>query len=98
MIIYQGNTYKLPFKLTFNGQNITAEDVKTAEFSAGELRKVGAFKDGYIVFELSQEDTFSLTKNDREYQIRVYFNDDSVKNTGKQGLTVIESISKEVLQ
>ena len=98
MIIYQGNTYKLPFKLTFNGQSITAEDVKKVEFSAGELRKGGTFEDGYIVIELSQEDTFTLQPKDREYQIRVYFKDNSVKCTGKQPLSVCESISKEVLK
>ena len=98
MIIYQGNTYKLPFKLTINGQTITAEDVKKVEFSIGELRKAGTFENGYAVFELTQEDTFSLLPQDSTYQIRVCFNDGSVKNTGDIQVTVKESKSKDVLQ
>lgn len=102
MKFYQGNTYKLPIKLTMNGTLITADMVKTVEFMLGDVRKTypedATFDtDSFIVY-LSQEDTFKLCGISVSCQSRVLFNDGSCKGTGKTLKPVGESISKVVLE
>ena len=100
MVIYQGNTYNLPLKLTMKGAAIVDTDVKTVEFSLGELVKTypeqATFDGEKFILPLTQEETFALQK-DTSFQIRVHFVDDSVKCTGQRAVKVMPSISKAVL-
>lgn len=103
MIIHQGSTYKIPFNLKFNGKVLTADEVKQVEFAFGEVIKNypehATFDGEHFVCPLTQEDTFALdAKKTNEYQVRVMFNDGSVKPTAAKQLSVIKSVSKEVLK
>lgn len=101
MVIYQGNTYKLPIKLSINGKIIAAEDVKKVEFAIGEVVKTypdqATHNGENFICPLTQEDTFSLKKGKTDFQVRVQFSDESVKCTGTRAVTVCEAISKAVL-
>lgn len=103
MIIYQGNTYKLPFELKIKGQPIVADDVKMVEFAFGGVIKTypeqATYKDGVFTVPLTQEETFSFDdKEKQKYQVRVYFNDGSVKGTTPKAFDVQPSVSKAVLK
>lgn len=103
MIIYQGNTYKLPFKLKINGQPVVADDVKMVEFAFGEVIKTypehATFDNETFTVPLTQEDTFSLPSKEKlYYQARVFFNDESVKGTTPKEFKVQPSVSKAVLK
>ena len=106
MVIYQGSTYKLPIKILIGGKVITDKDVKGVEFAFGEVKKPCVIKtypeqatfDGdKFLCPLTQEDTFLLDPKKTKFQIRVKFNDGSVKPTGAQAVTVVDAISNEVL-
>lgn len=101
MFLYQGNTYKLPVKLTINGETVTNKDVKKVEFSLGKVVKTYPenveFKDEAFEVYLSQEETFSL-EGIPACQVRVLFNDDSVKCTAINRISIMECISKVVLE
>lgn len=101
MIIYQGNTYNIPVKLIFNGETVTSENVKTVEFAIKDQSVTypenATYKDEYFTFTLSQENTFALPQGIAEYQLRIKFNDGSVKCTEKGRIEVRGSVSKEVL-
>jgi hypothetical protein len=84
------------------GNIITNNDIKTIEFSFGDVRKYYpkdvTFDNSYFIVSLSQKDTFSLsTRKVCNYQARVLFNDGSVKGTTPTEFSVIASESKEVL-
>lgn len=103
LIITQGNTENPVFRLKYNGQPITASDVKKVEFAFGSVIKtypesveydaeLGAFR-----ARLEQEDTFKISSSEMSYQIRMYFNDKNVKATAIFPMLVNSSISKVVL-
>lgn len=103
MVIYQGNTYKLPIKLKISGKSIVADDVKKVEFAFGDVIKTypeqATFKDETFIVPLTQEDTFSLDETEKAfYQVRVYFNDTSVKCTVPKKIEVKSSVSKAVFK
>lgn len=103
MIIYQGNTYMLPFKLKINGQPIIADDVKMVEFAFGEVIKTypehATFGEEVFIVPLTQEETFSFSAKEKNYfQVRVFFNDESVKGTKTKAFEVQPSVSKVVLK
>lgn len=107
MVIYQGNTYNLPIRLKIKEQIIVADDVKGIEFAFGEVKKPCVIKtypeqatfDGdKFLCPLTQEDTFLLDPKKTKFQIRVKFNDGSVKSTGTQAVNVVDAISNEVLK
>ena len=106
LTITQGNTENIPFKLRYNGQPITASDVKKVEFAfcSGEVTKTYPSEDVEYDTELdsfrvrlSQEDTFKLSLCATKYQIRICFNDGTVKSTFESLMVVNPSISKVVL-
>lgn len=102
MIIYQGNTYKLPISLKIGDKTITDNDVKMVEFSFGNINKKYPdnveFEDGSFIVSLSQEETFSfLPMAIYNFQARILFNDGSVKRTEPAEFTIVASQSKEVL-
>jgi hypothetical protein len=101
MILYQGNTYKLPVKLTMSEKAVTKQDVKNVEFSLGKVIKNYpenvTFEDDAFVVYLSQDETLKL-EGVPACQVRVLFNDGSVKCTDVVRISVRESISKVVLE
>lgn len=101
--IYQGSTYRLPFKLKISGEYITPEDVKEIELSLGKILKVTYpevitydYENKCFILPLTQENTF-LIKKVNEYQVRILFADGSVKSTDKIPTEIVTSLSKEVL-
>lgn len=103
MIIYQGNTYNLPIKLKFGGKTVVADDVKKVEFAFGGIIKTypeqATFNDEVFTVPLTQEDTFSFDEKEKQYyQVRVYFNDGSVKGSTPKVFEVQPSVSKAVLK
>lgn len=104
MNIYQGNTYKLPIKLSMSGKTIIADDVKKVEFAFGDVIKTypedATFENDTFFVPLTQEDTFSLDPKGKalQYQVRVLFQNDSVKCTGQKPMSVMAAISKDVLK
>lgn len=103
MLIYKGNTYKLPIKLKIREQLIYADDVKAVEFSFGNIIKKYpdnvTFEGETFIVPLTQDDTFSLDEtSNTNYQARVFFNDESVKCTDQLKIDIRPSISKVVLK
>lgn len=101
MILRQGNTYRLPFRLRRNGVVIKDTDVEWVEFCFEDIVTKNypeniSFDTDHFVIELSQEETFALEATVR-YQIRVKYTDGTVKSTPTKYATVYESLSKEVL-
>lgn len=101
MILYQGNTYRIPLRLTVKGTPITDTKVKKVEFAIGEVIKtypdqITYENDKFFVF-LSQEDTFSL-EGQENCQIRVMFIDGTVKCADVETAIIKRSVSKEVLK
>ena len=101
-MIYQGCTYNLPVQVKIAGQAVTNKDVKLIEFTLGEVVKKypndATFDGEKFIISLTQEDTFKLSAEGPTLcQIRVKFNDDSVKPSKPQPKAIGPSISKEVL-
>lgn len=103
LTITQGNTESPTFRLKYDGQPITASDVKQLEFTFGTMVKkypedaeydseLKAFR-----VNLSQKDTFALPTTTHRCQIRIRFNDNKVKATVVFPMMVNPSISKVVL-
>ena len=105
LCITQGNTECPVFKLHARGQPITASDVKKVEFAFESEAVVKTYpeaasfdsENGAFRVPLSQTDTFALTVGESSYQIRIYFNDNSVKATPPLPMLVNPAISKVVL-
>ena len=101
MIIYQGNTYKLPVKLKRDGLPVTTDNVKTVEFCFGNITKKYpedvTFTDDTFMVALTQEDTFAL-QGVVMCQMRVLFTDGTVECTDKEPMSIYDSISKVVLK
>lgn len=106
LIITRGNTENPVFKLRYNGQPITASDVKKVEFAFGSEEVIKTYPEdveydtdlGAFRAHLTQEDTFKLPRCATMYQIRMYFNDGAVKSTPCICMLVNPSISKVVLE
>lgn len=100
MILYQGNTYNIPCSLTIKGVAITDDNVKKVEFAIGNVIKTYpdtmSYENGKFIIPLTQEDTFSL-EGQVNCQIRVMFNDGSVKCGELSNVIVNNSVSKVVL-
>ncbi len=104
LTITQGNTESPVFKLNIKGEPVIASEVKKVEFSFGSEAVVKTYPNDGATFEkeafcvhLTQQDTFKLSTGKSRYQIRVYFNDDTVKATPQLPMVVNPSISKAVL-
>lgn len=107
LTITQGNTECPTFKLNIRGQPVAASDVKEVELTieSEDVILTKAYpeeaeynaEDGSFRFHLSQEDTFKLVAGKGKYQLRVYFNDGTVKAIDQQDTKVKPAISKAVL-
>ena len=105
IVLYAGNTYKLPIQLSKDQAPILSTDVKAVEFSIGTIVKKYPEDVTYdqdskaFIVSLTQEDTIALcTKKQMFFQARILFNDDSVKCTARDTIEIMESVSKEVLK
>lgn len=107
LTITQGNTESPTFKLNIRGQPVTASDVKEVELTI-ESEDVILSKtypeqaeydaaEGAFRFPLSQEDTFQLAAGKATYQLRILFNDNTVKGIDQLQAKIKPSISKAVL-
>jgi hypothetical protein len=107
LTITQGNTERPEIKLSIREQPITASDVKEVELT---IESEGVIltkmypeeaqydeEKGAFCFPLSQQDTFTLTKGKGKYQVRVLFNDGTVKSIDELQVKVKSSLSKAVL-
>lgn len=107
LTLTQGNTESPTFKLNIRGQPVTASDVKEVELTI-ESEDVILTKtypeqaeydaeEGVFRFPLTQEDTFQLAVGKASYQLRILFNDNTVKAIDHQTATIKRAISKAVL-
>lgn len=108
MIIGEGNTYNLEIPLTKDGEAIDISEVSIVEFMFDNIRKYYGTIDGEVgtvtydgekfIVPLTQEDTFELGGNKKiNYQARVKFTNEEVKNTKEYVGYITPTISKEVL-
>lgn len=105
MALLQGDTYKLPIKISdCFGNRITDDYVVRAEFRFNELEKVYG-EGGEVEFDkankvwivpFSQEETFSF-KGVIKWQARFLFNDGSVKGIVPKNEYIYDSISNKIL-
>lgn len=112
MTIKQGDAYDLPIKLYINKTEITEEnldimDIKQIEFILGELKakffknnqsNEVKFSNGYFMYPLTQEESFSLQPGRINMDIRVQFNNTNVRGiTTKIDVKIADATSTEVL-
>lgn len=99
----QGDTCNLGIRILNNAGNpVTPQDVLDLEITIGNLRKTFAksellYQDGLWFFPLSQQQTASFWPASVKAQVRLRWRNGVVEGKPISGITVQESLSKEVL-
>lgn len=102
----QGDSYSLDIEiLTADGSVVTDADVSNVEITIGHLRKTyvdGAVRydssTGSWKFPMTQEETFRYLPARVRGQVRVVWKNGDVEGISLEGISVKESISREVLR
>ena len=102
MQIMQGDAYKLPFRLTQDGEVITEQMVEDVEIVIGSTIKSYAngkihYSDGNWLYPLTQEQTFAMCNHPQDVQVRVKFHGGDVMGVPLPPVKLERSTSKEVL-
>lgn len=99
----QGDACYLGIRIENNaGSPVTPEDVREVEITLGEIRRSWrqselSYSDGLWFFPLEQGDTFRCWPGPLAAQVRVHWANGTVEGAALHGITIHESISKEVL-
>ena len=99
----QGDACLLGIRILNNaGEPVTPLDVADVEITVGHLHKrysdaAISFRDGLWMFPLSQEETFSYENAAPRAQVRVKWANGVIEGKPLYGVSIDESISKEVL-
>lgn len=99
----QGDACLLGIRILNNaGEAVTPVDVSDVEITIGHLRKrysdaALSFRDGLWMFPLTQKETFACENTAPRAQVRVKWANGCLEGKPLYGVTVEESISKEVL-
>ena len=100
----QGDSYSLDIEiLDADGTAITDAEVSNVEITIGHLRKTFAdgvrydSSKGVWKFPMTQEETFRYMPARVRGQVRVVWNNGEVEGIPLEGISVKESISREVL-
>jgi len=100
----QGDAGNLGFTVVNNaGQTVTPGDILDLEITLGSLRKSFRraqlrYHDGKWLFPLTQEESLGLWPGPLKAQLRLLWSNGVVEGKDIHGLTLRESISKEVLK
>lgn len=98
----QGDSYKIPFNITFSDTAITPTDISDVEIAIGRYIKTYAnnevtYEDSVWYFPVSQEETFAFSGQKQSVQVRVLFPSGDVYGISLGTLKVDRSISREIL-
>ena len=99
----QGDACLLGIRILNNaGEPVTPVDVADVEITVGHLRKrysdaAVSFHDGLWMFPLTQKETFAYENAVPRAQVRVKWKGGVIEGKPLYGVSIEESISKEVL-
>ena len=102
--IKQGDSYKLPLKLTIGGELIAIQDIQTVEVYVGNIRKTypGDVEynagDQMFYIPLTQDETFSLEANSGvSVDVRVKFTGGDVIGVYRMATLAVYDATSEVV-
>ena len=103
MAMMQGDSYNLGIRILNNaGSPVTKADVEDVEITIGSLRKT--YRNGQLqffenlwLFPVFQAESFGCTPAAMKAQVRVKWKNGVIEGVPLYGVTLQESISKEVL-
>ena len=101
--VMQGDQYAVPFELAgADGEPLTADDIVKIEIVIGPLKKCSPsvffnVQKGFWEFPLTQEETLGLSPSTLRAQVRAVYPDGSVVGADAGFVTIIASMSDEVL-
>lgn len=100
----QGDACYLGIRIENNaGSPVTPADIREVEITIGETRRSFrqselTYADGLWFFPLDQGDTFSCPPGPVKAQVRILWANGTLEGAPLYGITMFESISKEVLR
>lgn len=102
--IKQGDSYKLPLKLTIDGELIAIQDIQTVEVYVGNIRKIypGDVEyntgDQMFYIPLTQDETFSFEANSGvSVDVRVKFTGGDVIGVYRMATLAVYDATSEVV-
>ena len=99
----QGDECALGIQITNNGGSpVTPEDILDLEITLGRLRKSYKnaqlfYENGLWFFPLTQQETFGMPAANLDAQVRVRWLGGAVEGQSLMGVSLRESLSREVL-